>query len=83
MSDHRKKAVIYRMVMDDHVCPFGLKSKDLLEQKGFDIEDHHLTTRQQTDAFQKQHDVDTTPQIWVNGSLVGGYDELCDYFGIE
>ena len=68
MSDHRKKAVIYRMVMDDHVCPFGLKSKDLLEQKGFDIE---------------EHDVDTTPQIWVNGSLVGGYDELCDYFGIE
>jgi len=27
-----KKAVIYRMVMPHHTCPYGLKAKDLLEQ---------------------------------------------------
>ncbi|ROO31838.1 hypothetical protein SAJA_02395 [Salinisphaera japonica YTM-1] len=28
-----KIATLYRMVMDDHLCPFGLKSKDLLERQ--------------------------------------------------
>ena len=32
-------AVLYRMVIEDHLSPFGLKSKDLLEQKGFEVED--------------------------------------------
>ncbi len=31
---------LYRMVMDEHTCPFGLKSKDLLERQGFKVEDH-------------------------------------------
>ena len=40
-----KKAVLYRMVMDKHVCPYGLKAMDLLEREGFEVEDHHLKTR--------------------------------------
>ena len=39
------KAVLYRMVMDKHICPFGLKSRDLLKREGFEIEDNHLATR--------------------------------------
>ena len=39
-------AKLYRMVMPDHTCPYGLKSKDLLERQGFEVEDHHLTTRE-------------------------------------
>ena len=27
-----KKAVLYRMVTDEHMCPYGIKSKDLLER---------------------------------------------------
>lgn len=27
-----KAATLYRMVMPDHLCPYGLKSKDLLER---------------------------------------------------
>lgn len=69
------------MVMKDHICPYGLKSKDLLERKGFDVEDHHLTTREETDAFQKEHDVETTPQTWIDGKRIGGFDELHEYFG--
>lgn len=82
-SNSQKHATIYRMVMKNHLCPFGLKSIDLLERKGFEVEDHHLETRQQTDAFQKKHNVDTTPQTWINGQLIGGYDELREYFGKE
>ena len=79
----QRKAKLYRMVMKDHICPYGLKSKDLLERKGFDVEDHHLTTREETDAFQKEHDVETTPQTWIDGKRIGGYDELRKYFDEE
>jgi len=71
-----KQATLYRMVMEQHICPYGLKSKDLLEREGFTVEDHPLTTRAQTDAFKAEHDVETTPQTFIDGGRVGGYDEL-------
>jgi len=76
-----RKATIYRMVMHDHVCPFGLKSKALLEREGYEVDDHWLTTREETDAFQEKHDVDTTPQTFIGGERIGGYDDLLEYFG--
>lgn len=30
------------MVMDDHICPYGLTLKDLLERQGYEIKDNHL-----------------------------------------
>lgn len=78
-----KTARLYRMVMEGHLCPFGLKSKDLLERKGFDVEDHHLTTRKETEEFKEQHGVDTTPQTFIDGQRIGGYDELREYFGLD
>ena len=48
-----KTATLYRMVTPHHICPFGIKSKDLLERQGYRVEDHHLTTRQETDALKK------------------------------
>jgi len=78
-----KIAKLYRMVMTDHTCPYGLKSKDLLQRHGFDVEDHHLTTRDETDAFMKKHGVDTTPQTFIDGERVGGYDALRIHFGLD
>ena len=43
-----KTAVLYRMVMPEHTCSYGLKSKDLLEHEGFEVEDHYLETREET-----------------------------------
>jgi len=80
MSD-QKTARLYRMVMEKHICPYGLKSKDLLEREGFAVDDHHLTTREQTDRFKDKHDVETTPQTFINGKRIGGYDDLRIYFG--
>ena len=70
------KAVIHRMVMPHHTCPYGLKAKDLLRRSGYEVEDHHLTTREQTDALKAQHGVATTPQVFIGGRRVGGYDDL-------
>jgi glutaredoxin len=78
-SDQR--AILYRMVMDEHVCPYGLKSKDLLEREGFDVEDHWLTTKAETEAFKKKHHVETTPQTFIAGERVGGYTALRERFG--
>jgi glutaredoxin len=68
------------MVMDKHVCPYGLKSRDLLERQGYRVEDHHLTTRVETDAFKEEHQVETTPQTFIDGRRIGGYTELRAYF---
>lgn len=76
-----KTAILYRMVTDNHICPFGLRSKDLLEREGYEIDDRPLTSREETDAFKTKHDVKTTPQAFINNERIGGYDELRTYFG--
>ncbi|AEE25363.1 glutaredoxin (plasmid) [Glaciecola sp. 4H-3-7+YE-5] len=76
----KKTAKLYRMHTNDHICPYGLRSKDLLERKGFEVEDHKLTSRDQTDEFKKKNNVKTTPQTFIDEKKVGGYDDLRDYF---
>jgi len=84
MSNHpagTRKAVIYRMVMPNHSCPYGLKAVHLLKRAGYEVEDHHLTTREETDAFKAGHAVATTPQIFIRGQRIGGHDDLRRFFG--
>ena len=69
------------MVMPSHICPYGLKSKDLLEREGYTVEDHHLTTREETDAIKEKYGVKTTPQTFINGERIGGYEDLRKFFG--
>lgn len=76
-----RTAILYRMVTPDHLCPFGLKSKDLLERQGFSVEDHHLETREATDAFKTKYGVETTPQTFIAGQRIGGHDALRAHFG--
>lgn len=78
-----RKAVLYRMVTPEHTCPWGLKALDLLRREGFEVDDHHLTSREATDAFKAQHQVGTTPQTFIGGRRVGGYDELREFLGKE
>ena len=76
-----KTVTLYRMVMPDHLCPSGLKAKWLLESQGYAVDDRHLTTRAETDAFKEEHSVATTPQAWIDGKRIGGYTELRAHFG--
>lgn len=78
-----KRATLYRMVTPEHICPFGLKSKDLLERKGYKVDDHHLSNRSETDAFKEKHSVKTTPQTFIDNKRIGGYDDLRDYFNLK
>lgn len=36
-----KTAVLYRMVTDTHVCPYGIKAKQLLERHGYAVSQRH------------------------------------------
>lgn len=78
-----RSAVLHRMVMPGHVCPYGLKSKALLEREGYEVDDRPLTTREQTDAFMAEHGVETTPQTFIGDERIGGYDDLRIHFGKE
>ena len=76
-----RQATLYRMVMPDHICPYGLKSKWQLERHGYVVDDRWLTTKAQTDAFKAEHGVRTTPQTFIGGERVGGNDDLTRFFG--
>jgi glutaredoxin 3 len=73
------KATLYRMKLPTHECPYGLRAKRMLEEAGFDFEDKLLTTRDEVDAFQAEHSVMTTPQIFIDGERIGGSEELERY----
>ena len=80
-AESDKKATLYRMAIEEHTCPFGLKAKDLLRRQGYEIEDHQFRTRKEADDFKAEHGVGTTPQAFIDGKRVGGYDDLRALFG--
>lgn len=69
-------AVLYRMVLPEHTCPYGVKAKSMLEQCGFEVDDRTLTSREEVDAFMSKEGVSTTPQIFIDGERIGGCDDL-------
>lgn len=83
MTNAAKTAALYRMVMPGHTCPYGLKARHLLRSRGYAVEDHHLTAREETDRFKAEHGVATTPQTFIDGQRIGGYDDLRRFFGLR
>lgn len=76
-----KHAELHRMVTAEHTCPYGLKALDLLQREGYEVDDRKLATREEIDAFKARHDVKTTPQTFIGGKRIGGYDDLVQFFG--
>jgi glutaredoxin len=74
-----RSATLYRMVLPEHTCPFGVKAKALLDQHGYKVEEHILRSRDEVDAFEAKHGVDTTPQVFIAGERIGGSDDLERY----
>jgi len=75
MTDTRK-AVLHRMVLADHIYPFGVRAKQILQSEGFEVEDHILRTREEVDAFKAERGLATTPLIEIDGEVIGGSDDL-------
>lgn len=72
-------AVLYRMELPNYTCGYGTAARDLLRREGFEIKEHILRTRRETDAFKDKHHVTTTPLIWIDGDRIGGFTDLQRY----
>jgi len=80
---HERKVVLYRMKLPDDACPYGLLAKRMLEDSGISFDDRLLTSRDEVAAFQSEHGVDTTPQVFIDGKRIGGSEELASYLETE
>jgi len=70
------KAVLYRMDLPNYTCGYGTAARDLLKREGFEIEEHVLRSRRETDAFKEKHNISTTPLIFIDGVKIGGFTDL-------
>jgi glutaredoxin len=69
-------ATLTRMVLPTHTCPFGVHAKELLEQAGYEVDDHVLRSREEVDKFEAERGVATTPLVEIDGETIGGASEL-------
>ena len=75
MNDSRN-AILVRMILPDHTCPFGVRAKELLEANGYAVEDRILRSREEVEEYKAQEGVATTPQVFIDGERIGGSDDL-------
>ena len=71
-----RTATLTRMVLSEHECPFGVRAKAMLEQAGFEIDEHILSSRDEVEAFKQEHGLATTPLIEIDGEFSGGCNDL-------
>ncbi len=65
------------------VCPYCVKAKTLLSQKGLQWEEVSMEDPDVRQMFMEQYPtVRTVPQIFINGNRVGGFDDL-EALGLE
>ena len=59
-------------------CPFCVRAKNLLDQKGAEYEEFDITLGgpKKAEMLQRAPDARTVPQIFVGETHVGGSDEL-------
>jgi len=75
----QRTAILYRMKLPDHECPFGLLALRMLKDAGFAVDDRLLTSREQVEAFKAEQGVATTPIIFMDGERIDGSEELARY----
>jgi glutaredoxin 3 len=73
------QATLYRMVLPDHTCPFGVRALQLLQGAGYEVDDRVLKSRDDVEALKAELGVTTTPQVFIDGERIGGSDALEGY----
>ena len=63
-------------------CPYCVNAKNLLKMKGIDYEERNIQegtwTREQ--LLEAVPGARTVPQVFIDGELIGTYDQLKEYF---
>ena len=60
------------------ICPYCVAAKNLLKQKGFDYSEIRIDTdpQRREEMLTRTGGRRSVPQIFVNGTFVGGFDDL-------
>ena len=61
-------------------CPYCAKARDLMEQHGIEYEQVELGGKISTKSLYAVSGESTTPQVFLDGRLIGGSDDLEAYF---
>ncbi len=74
-----RTATLHRMVLPDHICPFGVRAKAMLEQAGYEVDDQQMTSRKEVDAFKEKEGVSTTPVTFIDGTRYATSEALEEF----
>ena len=69
------------VIWSKDMCPYCERAKVLLKQKGIQYEERKIGfgwNREQ--LFEAVPTAKTVPQIFLDGKLIGGHDDLVKYF---
>jgi glutaredoxin 3 len=71
-----KKVTVYSM----QNCPYCVKAKGLLTQRGISFETIMIDdwSEEAWDDLVKKSGMKTVPQIYVDGALIGGFTQLAE-----
>ena len=65
------------VVWSKPACPFCVKAKNLLKNKGIEYEEKNIAEGYKIeDLLALVPNARTMPQIWFDGEHLGGYDQL-------
>ncbi len=74
---------VYRIVFPDRVCPSGEKVVAYLQATNRPFADIPLRSPAEVAAFKEQWQVETTPQVFIDGERIGGWEALVARLGPE
>lgn len=58
-------------------CPYCVRAKALLDDKGLEYTEHNMQDKpQELEALKQRTGWKTVPQIFIDGKLIGGFSEL-------
>lgn len=69
------------VIWSKDMCPYCERAKALLKQKGVQYEERKIGggyTKEQ--LLESVPNARTVPQIFLDGTLIGGYDDLVKYY---
>ena len=65
------------VVWSKPACPFCVKAKNLLKNKGIEYEEKNIAEGYNIqDLLELVPNAKTMPQIWLDGEHLGGYEQL-------
>lgn len=61
-------------------CGWGDRAAAFLDDNDVDYEDHVFSSKAEEESFKQQHEVSTTPQVFLQGKRIGGYEDLARHY---